>query len=91
MTRPVFQVCVEQVLIPTLTPGDIVVMDNLPAHKMPGVQNSIEIAFSKIKALLRVKAERTVTALWNAVGSVLNAFTPHECSSFFIAAGYETD
>ena len=28
-----FLAYVEQVLVPTLKPGDIVVMDNLPAHK----------------------------------------------------------
>jgi transposase len=30
---PVFRTCVEQVLRPTLRPGDIVIMDNLGAHK----------------------------------------------------------
>jgi transposase len=32
------------VLVPTLKPGDIVVMDNLPAHKPAGVRRSIEAA-----------------------------------------------
>lgn len=35
---------VEQVLVPTLTPGDIVVMDNLPAHKADGIRQAIENA-----------------------------------------------
>ena len=39
-----FLAYVEQVLIPTLAPGDIVVMDNLPAHKAEGVRRAIEAA-----------------------------------------------
>ncbi len=39
-----FLAYVEQVLVPTLKPGDIVVVDNLPAHKVPGVQEAIEAA-----------------------------------------------
>ncbi len=30
--------------MPTLTPGDIVVLDNLSAHKVPGVREAIEAA-----------------------------------------------
>ena len=35
---------VEQVLVPTLVPGDPVIMDNLPAHKVSGVKQAIEAA-----------------------------------------------
>lgn len=38
----VFKVYVEEVLCPTLEPGDIVVMDNLPAHKVAGIRDLIE-------------------------------------------------
>jgi transposase len=44
MNGNVFLAYVEQVLVPTLAPGDIVVMDNLPAHKAAGVRNAIEAA-----------------------------------------------
>jgi transposase len=37
-----FLAYVEQVLVPTLVPGDIVVMDNLPAHKPGAVRRAIE-------------------------------------------------
>ncbi len=37
-----FLAYVEQVLAPTLRPGDIVVMDNLKAHKVKGVRKAIE-------------------------------------------------
>ncbi len=39
-----FLAYVEQGLAPTLSPGDIVIMDNLGSHKVAGVQESIEAA-----------------------------------------------
>lgn len=99
---------VEQVLGPALSPGDIVVMDNLPAHKVGGVResieavgamlvylppyspdlNPIEMAFAKLKALLRKAAARSIEALWDAVAEALRCFTPQDCANFFAAAGY---
>ena len=83
MIGEAFLACVEQALVPSLSFGDIVVMDNLPAHKAAGVReaiecadtelcylppyspdfNPVEMAFSKLKAMLRAKAERTIDAL----------------------------
>lgn len=42
MNATAFRAYVEQVLAPTLNPGDIVVMDNLPAHKGAAVRIMIE-------------------------------------------------
>jgi transposase len=42
MNGDAFRVYIEQVLAPTLSPGDIVVMDNLPSHKVSGVLEAIE-------------------------------------------------
>ena len=39
-----FQAYVDQVLVPDLRPGDVVVMDNLGSHKRPGIRASIEAA-----------------------------------------------
>lgn len=104
-----FQAYVDQVLVPELRPGDIVIMDNLGSHKGAGVRdaieaagasllylppyspdfNPIENAFSKLKALLRKAAERTVDGLWSRIGALLPNFTPQQCANFFAAAGYE--
>jgi len=106
-----FRAYVAQVLVPELRPGDIVIMDNLPAHKVAGVRetieaagarllylppyspdfNPIEMAFSKLKALLRKTAARTVDDLWDAVAQSLDAFTPRECANYFAASGYDPD
>lgn len=44
MDGDVFRAYVERVLVPELVPGDVVVMDNLPAHKVHGVREAIEAA-----------------------------------------------
>lgn len=42
MNAAAFRAYVEQVLAPTLNAGDIVVMDNLPAHKGAAIRDAIE-------------------------------------------------
>ncbi len=42
MTGPIFGLYVEPMLAPTLTPGDIVVMDNVATHKVAGIREAIE-------------------------------------------------
>jgi len=49
--------------------------------------NPIEKAFSKLKALLRKAAERSVDALWDRIGALLNEFSQAECANYFAAAG----
>jgi len=48
MNGALFLVYVEKVLGPTLKKGDIVVMDNLPVHKVPGVREAIEKTGAKL-------------------------------------------
>jgi transposase len=103
-----FLAYVEQVLVPTLINGDIVIMDNLGSHKVAGVRqaieaagarllylppyspdlNPIELAFAKLKALLRARAVRTVNALWNALGELVACFSPTERANFLRHARY---
>jgi transposase len=53
--------------------------------------NPIEMAFSKLKALIRKAAARTYDQLWAAVGHVCNLFSDEECYNYFKAAGYEAN
>lgn len=53
--------------------------------------NPIEMAFAKLKALLRKAAERTVDGLWNTIGRLVDVFTSQECANYFAAAGYDAD
>jgi transposase len=50
--------------------------------------NPIEQAFSKLKALLRKAAERTVQALGRRVGEIFTSFTRDDCSNFLLNSGY---
>jgi len=109
MTGEWFTAWAAHVLAPTLGRGDIVILDNLPAHKSAtaraaiearGAQlrflppyspdfNPIEMAFSKLKALLQKAAARTPDALWRAIGEAIDRFTPRECRNYFATAGYD--
>jgi transposase len=48
MNGEAFRVYVAKILVPALSPGDIVVMDNLAAHKVLGVRHLIEGAGAKL-------------------------------------------
>ena len=49
--NPTFLAYVEQVLVPTLQPGDVVVLDNLVMHKQPEVQAAIEQVGARLRFL----------------------------------------
>jgi transposase len=111
MNRDLFDLYVETQLVPTLHPGEVILLDNLSAHRsakaaaamkavgawflfLPPYSpdlNPIEMAFAKLKALIRRAAARTYEDLWKAVGHVCGLFTEEECFNFFKAAGYETN
>jgi DDE superfamily endonuclease len=48
MTGPAFRAYVEQFLAPALAPGDVVVLDNLAAHKVRGVRQALAAAGASI-------------------------------------------
>jgi transposase len=46
-----FRAWVQQALVPVLQPGDIVVMDNLGAHKVAGIAAAIESVGAQVRYL----------------------------------------
>ncbi len=50
--------------------------------------NPIELAFAKLKALLRRAAVRTVKELEETIGTLLQQFQPKECQAYFRHCGY---
>ena len=46
-----FLAYVEQVLVPTLQPGDVVIMDNLPAHKPVAIRHAVEATGAQLRFL----------------------------------------
>ena len=107
----VFLAWVQQQLVQTLKPGDIVLMDNLSAHKGAQIRkaiegvgarvvylppyspdfNPIEMVFSKLKALLRKAKERTVDALNDRLGELMDHFPPDECERYLRHCGYRVN
>jgi len=51
MRGEVFRAWTEQLLAPTLSPGDVVIMDNLPAHRVAGVREAIEAKGARLMFL----------------------------------------
>jgi len=108
VNRDVFEAFVERILRPTLSCGDVVVMDNLSSHKGVGVKeliesvgatvlylppyspdlNPIEMAFSKLKQLLRSAAHRTMAALWSDVQRMLDKITAGDAAAYIRHCGY---
>lgn len=111
MNKRSFELYVETQLAPTLSPGDVVILDNVAFHKsekalalvkqrrawmlfLPAYSpdlNPIELAYSKLKALLRKHAARDFDTICQALGQICELFTPNECRNFFKAAGYEVE
>jgi transposase len=48
---PTFRAWVEQMLVPELQPGDIVVLDNLGSHKVTGVAEAVQAAGAQLRYL----------------------------------------
>ena len=53
--------------------------------------NPIEMAFAKLKAHLGKAKARTINALWQAVGSICQLYSPDDCWNYFKHAGYVAD
>ena len=108
MDTEMFVAFVQSFLAPTLQPGQVVVLDNLPAHKSSRIDrlieaagarvlrlppyspdfNPIEMAISKIKALLRKLARRSVSAVMDAIGVAIQSISSDDANNFIRHCGY---
>lgn len=104
----VFYGYIEQCLLPTLEPGDILFMDNLSAHKVAGLEelirsrgaqliylppyspdfNPIELAWSKVKTILRRLKARTLPDLIEALKEARLAITSQDIHAWFAHCDY---
>jgi len=50
--------------------------------------NHIELMFAKLKTLFRKTDARTLQAAWKNIGTILDAFSPKECTAYISHAGY---
>ena len=70
----IFQVFVEQILRPALRPGDVVIWDNLPAHKTPELKSKIEAAQANLLPLPPYSPDfNPIEQCWSKVKEFLRA------------------
>ena len=70
----IFRVYVSEVLCPTLRPGDIVVMDNLGAHKVSGIREAIEGCGAKLIYLPPYSPDLSpIERCWSKIKTALRA------------------
>lgn len=70
----VFKVYVEEVLSPTLERGDVVVMDNLRAHKVSGVREAIEARGARVVYLPPYSPDlNPIEKCWSKIKTALRA------------------
>jgi hypothetical protein len=67
---------IEQILAPTLAPGDVVVLDNLSNR------------CSLNSHLMRNAQPRDVEAIWRKVGELLDLFSSNEGANYIVNSGY---
>ena len=108
MNGAIFVAYIRQCLVPVLRPGDVVVMDNLSAHKNEQVRKLIEAAgatlrylppyspdfnpieqfFARLKAMLRKAKKRSIPAIYDRIGSLLDHYANDEYKAYFRNSGY---
>jgi transposase len=108
VTGNAFTAYAQRVLAPSLRPGQVVVLDNLSAHKQEAARlaveavgarllflpayspdfNPIELAFAKIKALLRAAAKRTPEDLLAATAAAIDAVSTTDAHGFYAHCGF---
>lgn len=99
----------QQVLLPQMRPGQVLVLDNFVAHRTAALReavaaagctllylpryspeyNPIELAWSKLKALLRRAELRTTAAIEAQLGALLDQITAEDAHGYFRHAGYK--
>lgn len=104
----VFLTFIRELLVPSLRRGDVVVLDNLSAHKVAGVReaiedagasvlylppyscdwNPIEMAWSKLKSILRSLEARTRDALDAAIAVAMKSISRADARGWITHCGY---
>jgi transposase len=89
-------------LVPTLQPGNIVIMGNLGSRKSKAVRHAIRAAGARLFYLPKYSPDlnsieqffpklkhwlrKAAKAIYNAVGPILNTVPPAECANYFVNA-----
>jgi transposase len=79
---------VEQILVPTLTPGDIVIMDNVSIHKVAGVEAAIEAAGATVRYLPPYSPDfNPIEMVFSKIKSILRSMALRTVDALWTALG----
>ena len=88
MDADAFEVYVEQVLVPTLHGGEIVVLDNLSSHKRPRVAELIQAAGAEIWYLPPYSPDlNPIEEMWSKVKQILRSIAARTVDALIEAIG----
>lgn len=90
--RKMFDAYIKEVLAPTLFPGDIVVMDNLSAHKSQGAYDDIRKREAEVLFLPAYSPDfNPIEKMWSKVKQVLRGIKARTEDELFTATGTALD
>ncbi len=83
-----FRAYVEQYLAPTLSPGDIVICDNLQCHKSPGVRAAIEACGAELRFLPPYSPDMNpIEQVFAKLKALIRAAEPRDVETLWAAIG----
>ena len=91
-SRAIFEAYVENILCPSLRPGDIVVMDNLSSHKGPRITQMIQQCGSVLKYLPAYSPDlNPIEKMWSKMKAVLRKLKARTTEELDAAIAYALD
>lgn len=88
----VFRAYVEQVLAPALSAGDVVVMDNLAAHKVAGIEQAIQAVGARVLYLPPYSPDyNPIENMWSKIKQRLRSLAPRSWEAIGDAFGKALD
>lgn len=86
--QEVFLTYIKQVLLPTLGAGDVVIMDNLRAHKSPEVQKAIESVGATVRYLPPYSPDfNPIECMWSKVKGIIRSWEARTFETIVEAVG----
>jgi transposase len=87
MDGEMFLAWVRQGLVPTLQPGDVVIMDNLATHKVAGVRQAIEAVDARLLYLPPYSPDfNPIENFWSKIKHILRSLSPRTANELLRAA-----
>ncbi len=87
MNGEMFLAWVTEGLVPTLRPGDMIILDNLATHKIRGVREAIEAAGARLLYLPPYSPDfNPIEPMWSKIKQILRRHAPRSDQQLLLAA-----